>query len=98
MMVVTTNDRNLVFARPVVLSAARVKENCFSLSFIPDPSCQTWPRVSTDSFYRDTDSFCRLSVSFGVTPRGGWLASGDRPGNAREVARFCGVKGSPIRA
>ena len=25
-------------------------------------------------------------------------AAAERPGNAREVARFCGVKGSPIRA
>jgi hypothetical protein len=40
-------DRNLLFARPHVLDAARVKENCFSLSFMAVPSCRTWRRVST---------------------------------------------------
>jgi hypothetical protein len=39
--------RKLVFARSHVLSAARVKENCFSLSFIAAPSCQIWRRAAT---------------------------------------------------
>jgi hypothetical protein len=34
-------------ARPLVLGAARVKENCFSLPFIAAPSCQSWWRAST---------------------------------------------------
>jgi hypothetical protein len=46
----------LPFARPNVLSAARVKENCFSLSFIAAPSCQTWRRASTGKL-------CRVSRS-----------------------------------
>jgi hypothetical protein len=51
-------------ARPHVLSAAWVKENCFSLSFITDPCWQTWRRVSTGSFFR---------VSGGVRPpQGRW--------------------------
>ena len=32
------------FARPLVLGAARVQENWFSLSFIAPPPCHTWPR------------------------------------------------------
>jgi hypothetical protein len=31
-------DKKLLFATPVVLDAARVRENCFSLSFIPGPT------------------------------------------------------------
>ena len=46
-------------ARPLVLDAARVKENCFSLSFIAAPSCQVWRRASTGKFYR---------ISRGVRP------------------------------
>src|SRR5208282_4790915 len=38
----TSIDRTLLFARPRVLSAAKLKENCFLLSFIAAPSCQTW--------------------------------------------------------
>src|ERR1035437_5121835 len=46
-------------ACPFVLDATRVKENCFSLSFIPSHSCQTGRRASTGKF-------CR--VSRGVRP------------------------------
>ena len=46
-------------ACPLVLDATRVKENCFSLSFIPSHSCQTGRRASTGKF-------CR--VSRGVRP------------------------------
>jgi hypothetical protein len=35
-------DKKLLLARLLVLGAARVKENCFSLSLIAVPSCQTW--------------------------------------------------------
>ena len=45
-------DKNLLFARPLVLDAARVKENCFSLSFIAAPSWQTWLRASTGNSSR----------------------------------------------
>src|ERR1017187_2117849 len=38
-------------ARPHVLSATRVKKNCFSLSFIA-LFCQTWRRASTGEFCR----------------------------------------------
>jgi hypothetical protein len=37
----TKADRNLPFARLHLLSAARVRGNCFSRSFIARPSCQT---------------------------------------------------------
>ena len=50
------------FARPLVLDAARVKENCFSLSFIPAPSCQSWWRAATGKF-------CRFSGGFAPSPR-----------------------------
>src|ERR1019366_9421227 len=50
------------FARPLVLDAARVRENWFSLSFIPAPSCQTWRRASTGRF-------CRFSGGFAPLPR-----------------------------
>jgi hypothetical protein len=39
-----------VLVRPLVLDSARVKENCFSLSSIPAPSCQSWWRASTGRF------------------------------------------------
>src|ERR1035437_7535012 len=47
---------DLLFARPHVLSAARLKENCFSLSFIAAPSCQAWRRASTGDRCRFSDS------------------------------------------
>jgi len=40
------------FARPLVLSAARVKENWFSLSLITDPTSHMWRRGSTGSLCR----------------------------------------------
>src|ERR1035437_10961723 len=43
-------DRKLLLARPLVPDVARVKENCFSLSFIAARSCQTWRRASTGNF------------------------------------------------
>jgi hypothetical protein len=46
-------------ARPLVLGAARVKENCFSLSFIAAPFSQPWRTASTGKV-------CR--VSRGVRP------------------------------
>jgi hypothetical protein len=73
-------------ARPLVLDAARVKENCFSLSFIAAPSCQTWRRVSTGNS-------CRVSGGVGPTQKPGRAAGGQRPGNAREAARFWGKPG-----
>jgi hypothetical protein len=41
--------KNLLFACPLVLDAARVKENWFLLSFIMDSTCHTWRRGSTSS-------------------------------------------------
>jgi hypothetical protein len=38
-------DENLLFGTPLVLDAARMTENCFSLSFIAAPSCQAGPRA-----------------------------------------------------
>ena len=69
------------FARPLVLHAARVKENCFSLSFIPAPSCQSWWRASTGKF-------CRFSGGFGLAPMA--LAVG-RGRTATQCARSGGV-------
>ena len=43
---------NRRFSAESVLSAARVKENCFSLSFIAAPTCETWRRVSINNKYR----------------------------------------------
>jgi hypothetical protein len=76
-------------ARPLVLDPARVKENCFSLSFIAAPSCQTWRRAPTSKF-------CR--VSRGVRPpqgriggRCGWKLRSRETGldltHARKVRR-----------
>src|ERR1017187_11040930 len=50
----------------VELSATRVKENCFSLSFVAPPSCQTWRRASTGNFCRNV---CRVSGGAGPTRR-----------------------------
>src|ERR1019366_7189704 len=74
-------DRTLLFARPPVLSAARVKENCFWLSFIAAPSCQTWLRASTGNY-------CRVSGGFGLTSMA--LAVG-RGRTARQCARSGGA-------
>ena len=70
-------------ARPLVLDAARVKENCFSLSFIAAPSCQTWPRVSTGKF-------CRVSGGFAPSPRA-WAGGSGRA--ARQCARSSAIPG-----
>ena len=80
---VLINDRNLLFARPPVLSAARVKENCFSLSFIATPSCQTWRRASTGKF-------CRVSGGFAPSPRA-WAGGSGRA--ARQCARSSAIPG-----
>ena len=74
-------------ARALVMSAAGVKENCFSLSFIPAPSCQGWWRASTGKSCRFSGGFARSA-----TERAG--GSSERPGNAREAARF---RGKPRR-
>ena len=42
--------RKLLFQRPHVLSAARVRETCFSLTFIAVPRCQTWLKASTGNY------------------------------------------------
>ena len=63
------SDKNLLSARPPVLSAARVKENCFSLSPIPAPACQSWWRASTGQS-------CRFSGGFAPSPRPQAGASG----------------------
>ena len=56
-------------ARPLVLDAARVKENCFSLSFIPAPSCQSLAegvkRQVLPSFWR----FCPIAKTAGGRQR-----------------------------
>ena len=83
---VQSTDRNLLFARPPVLDAARMKENCFSLSSIATPSCQTGSRASTGKF-------CRFSGGFAPSPRAWAGGSDERPGNARKVARFRGKPG-----
>ena len=51
------SDKNLLSARPPVLSAARVKENCFSFSFIVAPACESWRMVSTNNKCRVFDGF-----------------------------------------
>ena len=76
-------DRTLLFARPPVLSAARVKENCFSLSFIAAPSCQTWLRASTGNY-------CRVSGGFAPSPRA-WA------GGSGRTARQCARSGGALR-
>ena len=65
---------------PACTDAARVKENCFPLSFIAVPSCRTGPRASTGKF-------CRFSDGFAPS------AAAKRPGNEREAARFRGKPG-----
>ena len=69
------SDKNLLPARPPVLSAARVKENCFSLSFIVAPSCETWRRVSTSNK-------CRVFGGFAPAPEA-WS------GGSGRAARQC---------
>jgi hypothetical protein len=64
-------------ARPLVLDAARVKENWFSLSFIADPCCQTGPRASTGKS-------CRFSGGFGLAPM---ALAGGRGATARQCAK-----------
>jgi hypothetical protein len=76
-------DRTLLSARPPVLSAARVKENCFSLSFIAVPSCQTWLRASTGNY-------CRVSGGFAPSPRA-WAGGSGRA--ARQCARSSAIPG-----
>jgi hypothetical protein len=56
------------FARPLVLDTTRVKENCFSLSFIPAPSWQSWWRgqqASFAGFWR----FCPIAKTVGGRQR-----------------------------
>jgi hypothetical protein len=76
-------DRKLLFARPTVLSAARVRENWFSLSFIAAPSCQAWRRASTGTF-------CRCSGGFAPSPRA-WAGGSGRA--ARQCARSSAIPG-----
>jgi hypothetical protein len=64
----------LIFARPPVLSAARVKENRFWLSFIAAPSCRTGPQAATGKF-------CRYSGSFASSPRA-WAGGSGQPARA----------------
>ena len=66
---------------PVCTGAARVKENCFSFSFIAAPSCQTGPRASTGKL-------CRFSGSFAPSPRAWAGASGQA---ARQCARSSAI-------
>src|ERR1035441_1804775 len=54
--------RNCCLARSQVLSAAGVKENCLSLSFIPAPSCQRW-------WWASTGKLCRCSGGLAPSPR-----------------------------
>src|ERR1035438_3537235 len=56
-------DRTLLFARPPVLSAARVKDNCSWLSSIAAPSCQTWLRAATGNYCRVSGGFAPLTGS-----------------------------------
>ena len=78
---------DLVFGAPAYTGATRVTENWFSLSVIATPSCQTGRRVSTGIFA----GF--LTVRAPHQGRGR-VAAAERPGNAREVARFCGRPGT----
>jgi hypothetical protein len=52
-----------VFARPLLLDAARVKENCFSLSFIAVPSCQSWWRAPAERM-KDEGLWGRTQFSY----------------------------------
>jgi len=70
-------------ARPHVLDAARVKENCFSLSFIAAPSCQAWRRASTGKF-------CQFPVAFAPSPRA-WAGGSGRA--ARQCASSSAIPG-----
>src|ERR1019366_4131252 len=73
-------------ARPLVLDAARVKEDCFSLSFIPAPSCQSWWRATTIKF-------CRFSGGFAPSPRSEAGGSGQA---ARQCARSSALPGQTV--
>jgi hypothetical protein len=46
------------------------------------------PRNLEEAVNMSTGQSCQFSVSFGRTPMGGWLASGERPVNPRAMARF----------
>ncbi len=83
---VLINDRNLLFARPPVLSAARVKENCFSLSFFAAPSCQTSLRASTGNY-------CRVSGGFAPSARGWTGGSGRAAGQCARSSAIWGQTG-----
>jgi hypothetical protein len=67
-------DRNLLFARPHVLSAARVKENCLSLSFIAVLTFHSWLRASTGSS-------CRFLAVLPHRQDRRRAAAAERPGN-----------------
>jgi hypothetical protein len=70
-------------ARPLVLSAAQVKENCFSLSFIGAASCPTWLRASTGNY-------CGVPGGFAPSPRA-WAGGSGRA--ARQCARSSAIPG-----
>ena len=59
-----TDSRNWVSGTPTRLDAARVKENCFSLSFIAAPACQSWQ-------WGATGMFCRYSGGLAPSPERG---------------------------
>ena len=63
------------FALPLVIGAARVKENCFSLSSSPAPFCQSWWRASTGKF-------CGFSGGIAPSPR-------PQAGGSGRAARQC---------
>ena len=80
-----TNAGIWFLARPLILGAARAKENCFSLSFIAAPFSLPWRRASTGEV-------CR--VSRGVRPlqgrvggRCGWKLRSREAGSASTQAR-----------
>jgi len=57
------------FARPLVLDAARVKENCFSLSFILAPSCQSLAEGGNRQVLPVFWRFCPIAKAVGGRQR-----------------------------
>jgi hypothetical protein len=89
------------FARPLVLGAARVQEDWFSLSFIAPPTCHTWRRGQQAVFAELLAVFanrrvvggwwrlstnCRSSIT-AITPIGPWQ-TGQLSGSTCQTRRI----------